>query len=85
MPELIQLIGVETNWLLSPYVGVVMGGLLLYFLSLLVADYFVRLIKLLEEAILKAPVTDVLIQSMEQDHYAVLCKSKWRIGYLKSC
>ena len=60
MPELIQLIGVETNWLLSPYVGVVMGGLLLYFLSLLVADYFVRLIKL-------------------------LCKSKWRIGYLKSC
>ncbi|KMK74843.1 PIN/TRAM domain-containing protein [Alkalihalobacillus pseudalcaliphilus] len=64
MPELIQLIGVETNWLLSPYVGVVMGGLLLYFLSLLVADYFVRLIKLLEEAILKAPVTDVLFGTM---------------------
>ncbi|KGA98342.1 hypothetical protein AJ85_14700 [Alkalihalobacillus alcalophilus ATCC 27647 = CGMCC 1.3604] len=64
IPELIQLLDLGSGWMASPYVGVVIGALLLFIISLWLADHFVGFIKVLEEAIVKAPVTDVLFGSM---------------------
>ncbi|MDV2686720.1 PIN/TRAM domain-containing protein [Alkalihalophilus lindianensis] len=66
VPELIQLInfGDIPTWLMSPYAGAVIGAGVLFVTTFWLADYIVNLMKLVEEAIVKAPVTDVLFGSM---------------------
>lgn len=62
IPDLIHLLnlGDIPSWLISSYAGAVYGAIILYFTTFWLADYIVGLMKLLEEAIVKAPVTDVL-------------------------
>jgi uncharacterized protein YacL len=66
VPELIQVInfGETPAWLMSPYAGAVIGAVILFVTTFWLADYIVNLMKLVEEAIVKAPVTDVLFGSM---------------------
>ncbi|KYG33959.1 PIN/TRAM domain-containing protein [Alkalihalobacillus trypoxylicola] len=63
-PELVNLMNIDSPFVQSPYIGVILGSLLLFLFSMWLADYLVHFIKLLEEAIVKAPVTDVLFGSM---------------------
>ncbi|GAE31461.1 PIN/TRAM domain-containing protein [Halalkalibacter hemicellulosilyticus] len=66
IPDLIHIlnVGEMPSWLLHPYAGAVIGAVLFYVLTFWLADYIVDFMKLMEEAIVKAPVTDVLFGSM---------------------
>ncbi|WP_085520832.1 PIN/TRAM domain-containing protein [Tuberibacillus sp. Marseille-P3662] len=48
------------GWMAAPYTGAIFGALLFLILTFWFVDSLVRLIKLFEEKIVKAPVTDVL-------------------------
>ncbi|WP_100405969.1 PIN/TRAM domain-containing protein [Bacillus solitudinis] len=66
IPELIHVInlGDVPLWVMSPYVGAIVGAILFFIATFWVADYIVNIMKLMEEAIVRAPVTDVLFGSM---------------------
>lgn len=66
IPELISILnlGDLPSWLTNSYVGAFLGAGIFYLTTFWLADYIVRLMRLLEEAIVKAPVTDVLFGTM---------------------
>ncbi|GAE26006.1 pili retraction protein pilT [Halalkalibacter wakoensis JCM 9140] len=66
IPELIHILnfGEVPAWVMSPYAGAGIGAIILFFATFWLADYIVNLMKLLEEAIVRAPVTDVLFGTM---------------------
>ncbi|GAK13860.1 PIN/TRAM domain-containing protein [Geomicrobium sp. JCM 19039] len=60
-PELISLLSVEIpGWMASDYIGGLLGGGLFFVLSLWLADPITRALSIAEEAIVKAPITNVL-------------------------
>ncbi|GGE56777.1 putative PIN and TRAM-domain containing protein YacL [Pullulanibacillus camelliae] len=60
--KLLELLNVGENldWLTSPYVGAVVGAVIFFLLTQLFVDSLVNAIKVFEEKVIKAPVTDVL-------------------------
>lgn len=52
------------TWVSSPYTGMVVGAAIFYFLTLWFVDSVVNAIKVFEEKIIKAPVTDVLFGTL---------------------
>jgi uncharacterized protein YacL len=66
IPKLIVLLnfGSGLDWLTSPYTGVVVGALIFFFLTFWFVDSLVQVIKVFEEKIVKAPVTDVLFGTL---------------------
>ncbi|WP_096202178.1 PIN/TRAM domain-containing protein [Bacillus sp. FJAT-45350] len=66
IPDLIHLLnmGQIPAWLTNSYAGAVYGAIILYLTTFWLADYIVGAMRLLEEAIVKAPVTDVLFGTM---------------------
>lgn len=66
IPKLIVLLnfGSGLNWLTSPFTGVVIGAIIFFFLTLWFVDSLVQVIKVFEEKIVKAPVTDVLFGTL---------------------
>ncbi|MDT8862317.1 PIN/TRAM domain-containing protein [Alkalihalobacillus sp. MEB130] len=66
IPELIHILnfGEVPAWIMSSYAGAVIGAILFFFATFWLADYIVNVMKLLEEAIVRAPVTDVLFGTM---------------------
>ncbi|MCL7749114.1 PIN/TRAM domain-containing protein [Halalkalibacter alkaliphilus] len=66
IPELIHILnfGEVPVWVTSSYAGAVFGAIIFFFATFWLADYIVNLMKLLEEAIVRAPVTDVLFGTM---------------------
>lgn len=65
IPELIPLINSEVPaWLSSPYIGAIIGALILFISTFWLSDYIVHLIKVLEEKIVRAPITDVFFGAM---------------------
>jgi len=66
IPDLLRLlnIGELPAWIVSSYAGVVYGAIIFYLATFWLADYIVGLMKLLEESIVKAPVTDVLFGTL---------------------
>ena len=66
IPKLIVLLnfGSGLDWLASPYTGVVVGAAIFFFLTFWFVDSLVQAIKVFEEKIIKAPVTDVLFGTL---------------------
>ncbi|KHF39052.1 PIN/TRAM domain-containing protein [Halalkalibacter okhensis] len=66
IPELIHILnfGEVPVWVTNSYAGAVIGAIIFFFATFWLADYIVNLMKLLEEAIVRAPVTDVLFGTM---------------------
>lgn len=66
IPELFRLLYLEDSpsWLTSPLLGAFLGAAIFYVATFWLARYIVRLIRLFEEAVIKAPVTDVLFGTM---------------------
>lgn len=61
LPPLFDVIHLSSNsWINNPYVTVSLGAVLLFFLSFVLADPFIRFMKFFEERLLKAPVGDLL-------------------------
>lgn len=66
IPELIHIINIGDvpSWLVNSYAGAVIGAVMVFVTTFWLADYIVNLMKLLEEAIVRAPITDVLFGAM---------------------
>lgn len=66
IPDFIKWMNVGNlpEWIVSPYVGAILGAIILYVTTFWLADYIVGLMKLLEEMIVKAPITDVLFGAL---------------------
>ncbi|MCM3762409.1 PIN/TRAM domain-containing protein [Alkalihalobacillus oceani] len=66
IPELIHIlnIGNVPSWLDSSYAGAVIGAVILFIATFWLSDYIVNVMKLLEEAIVRAPIPDVLFGTM---------------------
>ncbi len=66
IPELIHITNIDDvpSWLVNSYTGAVIGAIMLFVTTFWFADYIVNLMKLLEEAIVRAPITDVLFGAM---------------------
>lgn len=61
LPPLFDVIHLSSNsWINNPYVTVSLGAVLLFILSFVLADPFIRFMKFFEERLLKAPVGDLL-------------------------
>ncbi|BAB03825.1 PIN/TRAM domain-containing protein [Halalkalibacterium halodurans] len=65
IPDLMAWMSIQDpTWLTNPYVGTVMGAIILFLLTFWLCDYIVHLMRVTEEMIVKAPVTDVLFGTM---------------------
>lgn len=49
----------DMTWLISPYFGTVLGAIIFFLLSYLLADYIVEFLKWIEEGLIKIPVVDL--------------------------
>lgn len=60
-PLLLKLLGVnEIPWLISPYLGGVIGAIIFLLLSYFLAGYVVRFLKWIEDGLVKVPIVDLL-------------------------
>ncbi|TMW70001.1 PIN/TRAM domain-containing protein [Alteribacter natronophilus] len=65
IPDLIQILNIGDAPLLeSPYAGAVLGAIILFLITYWFIDDFVELIRVLEEKLVKVPVTDLLFGTM---------------------
>lgn len=65
LPPLYELINLSSNpWLNNPYISVAIGAMLLFVLSFMLSDYFVRLITWSEEKLTKVPAGDLLFGTL---------------------
>lgn len=65
VPNLIEILNFGLpSWFTNSYVGSGIGAIIFYLSSFWVTDYIVGLIRLVEEKLVKAPVTDVLFGTM---------------------
>ncbi|MDF0727605.1 PIN/TRAM domain-containing protein [Cytobacillus sp. S13-E01] len=65
IPELFKLLNVgNVPYLDKPYTLAILGAIILFITTFWLVDYIVGLIRWLEEALVKAPVTDVLFGSL---------------------
>ena len=65
LPPLYEFMNLSENpWLTNPYVSVLLGAALLFSISFLFADYFVRIINWLEGVLFKLPAGDLLFGTL---------------------
>ncbi|MBO9131067.1 PIN/TRAM domain-containing protein [Bacillus sp. 165] len=65
IPKVVNLLNVGSiGWLEESYVRAIIGAAILFITTFWLVDYIVHLIKYVEEALVKAPVTDVLFGSL---------------------
>jgi uncharacterized protein YacL len=62
LPPLYEFMNLSENpWLTNPYVSILLGAALLFSISFVLSDYFVRLINWLEGVLFKLPAGDLLL------------------------
>lgn len=60
-PRLFELVGLgDTTWLASPYVGSILGIIIFFLLSYMLANSIVGFLKWVEEGLVKIPLADLL-------------------------
>lgn len=65
VPDIVVLLGfTQLNWISSPYLGLIVGAIILFLISYLLADYIVGFLKWVEEALIKVPVGDLFFGSL---------------------
>ena len=65
LPPLYEFMNLSSNpWLNNPYISVAIGAVLLFVLSFVLSDYFVKLITWLEEILFKLPAGDLLFGTL---------------------
>ncbi len=69
IPDLVRVIEfLNDSWIgsefIAPYVGLVLGAIILYLLTFWFVDYIVNFVQYLEETLLKAPVADLFFGSL---------------------
>ncbi|MRG87990.1 PIN/TRAM domain-containing protein [Salinibacillus xinjiangensis] len=65
VPDLLSLTGLESPaWLLSPYIGTLLGAIILFLSTFWLVDYIVEFLRWVEETLVKVPVIDLLFGSI---------------------
>lgn len=65
LPPLYKFLNLSSNnWINNPYVSVAIGALLLFSLSFLLSDYFVKAIKWMEDVLFKLPAAELFFGSL---------------------
>lgn len=65
LPPLYKFLNLSSNtWINNPYVSVAIGAILLFSLSFLLSDYFVKAIKWMEEVLFKLPAAELFFGSL---------------------
>ena len=65
LPPLYEFINLSSNpWINNPYISVALGATLLFVLSFMLSDYFVKLITWMEDVLFKLPVGDLLFGTL---------------------
>lgn len=65
IPDILHFLDItKESWLTTPYVGSVLGAIIFFILSYLIADYIVGFLKWIEEALIKIPVVDLFFGSI---------------------
>lgn len=65
IPEFIDILNIDSvPWLEESYARAIVGAIILFLTTFWLVDYIVQLIKHIEEALVKAPVTDVLFGTL---------------------
>ncbi|WP_411954438.1 PIN/TRAM domain-containing protein [Alkalibacillus sp. S2W] len=63
-PEVASLVGVDGSSWFIPFIGLVLGAIILFISTFWLVDYIVNLLKVIEEKLVKAPVADLLFGSL---------------------
>ncbi|WP_205094516.1 PIN domain-containing protein [Thalassobacillus pellis] len=64
IPDLIRVLDItDQKWLQSPYIGAILGALILFLLTFWLVDYIVDLLRWFEDTLVKAPIADLLLGS----------------------
>ena len=63
-PAIVQLLNIENSWLSSPYLTTILGTVILFFISYLIAEYIVGFLKWIEDALIRVPVGDLFFGSL---------------------
>ncbi|HLR09197.1 MAG TPA: PIN/TRAM domain-containing protein [Bacillota bacterium] len=65
IPDIVQLLNFpETHWLASPYLGLILGAIILFLFSYFLADYIVNFLRWVEDGLVKVPVGDLFFGSL---------------------
>lgn len=65
IPDIVNLLNLsEAEWAASPYLGMVIGAIIFFILSYLLAGYIVGLLKWIEDALIKIPAMDLFFGSL---------------------
>src|SRR5690625_2702797 len=66
LPELIHILNIDPlpAWVNNPYTGALIGAIVLFLATFWLSDYIVNLMKVLEEQIVNAPITEVLFGTL---------------------
>ena len=65
VPEIINLLDISVvSWLTSPYLGMVLGAIIFFFISYWLANYIVNFLKWIEDALIKIPAIDLFFGSL---------------------
>lgn len=64
-PDIIKLLNMtDANWVTSPYFSSIIGAIILFFISYLLADYIVGFLRWVEDGLIKVPVGDLFFGSL---------------------
>lgn len=64
IPDLLNMVNLNHNLINNPYVSAILGAIIFYFITFWAIDYMVNFIKLVEETLVKAPITDIITGSV---------------------
>ncbi|WP_163971920.1 PIN/TRAM domain-containing protein [Oceanobacillus halotolerans] len=65
MPDIVRMLDfTDANWVASPYLGSVVGAIIIFLLTFWITDYIVGLLRWIEEALIKVPVGDLFFGSL---------------------
>ncbi|GAA0596830.1 PIN/TRAM domain-containing protein [Virgibacillus siamensis] len=65
LPEIVKLLDfTNAGWVASPYLGTVIGAIILFLLSYWLADYIVGFLRWIEDALIKVPAADLFFGSI---------------------
>ncbi|WP_077324069.1 PIN/TRAM domain-containing protein [Virgibacillus siamensis] len=65
LPDIVKLLDfTNADWVASPYVGTVVGAIILFLLSYWLADYIVGFLRWIEDALIKVPAADLFFGSI---------------------
>ena len=64
IPDLFNLANIDIPLINNPYVSVILGSIIFYFITFWAIDHVVNFIKWIEESLVKAPITDIIFGSV---------------------